>query len=155
MLNGERDHRGGAAERGRSGARREAVGHDRAAGRKALRSRLIEMAMGIDAAGHDEALTGLDGALAACEAIGEGDDLAAADTHVAFGAVARGHHGSAADHQVEGAHAINPSPRLAQKVIRCSMAANSAYITMPMTAITTRPANTSGVSKFEVAAIIR
>ena len=52
-------------------------------------------------------------------------------------------------------YAIKPSPRLAQNVMRCSITAKTAYMTMPITAMTSKPANTSAVSKFAVAAIIR
>ena len=98
---------------------------------------------------------GIDGAVAAGQALAERDNAAAADTDIALGDAARSGDGAAADDQIEIAHTINPSPRFAQKVMRCSATAKIAYMTMPSIAITNRPANTKGVSKLAVAAIIR
>ena len=111
--------------------------------------------MRVDAARQDEPAGGIDGPRCSRQFFRQRDDLSAADADVAAGAVAGRDHSSASDHQVEHGHAIKPSPRLAQNVMRCSTTANRAYMTMPITAMTMRPANTRGVSKLAVAAIIR
>ena len=122
---------------------------------KPLGARLVEMAMSVDAAGQDQLAAGVDDAVAAGQSFGQRGDAAAADADIASRYAAGGGDGAALDHQIECAHVINPSPRFAQKVMRCSATAKIAYMTMPRIAITNRPANTSGVSKLEVAAIIR
>lgn len=111
--------------------------------------------MRVDPARQHETPAGIDPALTAAKTLGERDNPAAADTDVAARNATRGGDGAAVNYEIERAHTISPSPRFAQKVIRCSATAKIAYMTMPRTAITNRPANTSGVSKFAVAAIIR
>src|SRR5262245_25290881 len=113
------------------------------------------MAMSVDAAWQHQPSGSVDHPGAAVEPVGERSDPAAAHADVAAKPVGGGHDRTAANDQIEGGHVINPSPRRAQNVMRCSTPANSAYIAMPNAATTNRPANTSGVSKFAVAAIIR
>src|ERR1700730_1745221 len=105
------------------------------------------MAVRVDPARHHEMAGRVEQAIRTIKPIGESRDAAITDADIAARLIGRGHHRAAFDDRVEGAHVINPSPRFAQKVMRCSMTANSAYITIPITAITNRPANTSGVSK--------
>ena len=156
MLHGERDDRRGPAERRGQRTRLEVVGHHGAAGGEALRAGLIEMAVRVDAARQDEpSRLHRSSVRHRREPLGQRHDFAAADADVTARTVAGRDHRAALDHKIERGHAINPSPRLAQNVMRCSTTANSAYITMPMTAMTMRPANTRGVSKLAVAAIIR
>ena len=116
---------------------------------------LVEMAVRVDAPRQNQASVGIDGARATGKAVGESHDLAVTNADVTASAIARRYDCDAANHEIKQTHAINPSPRLAQNVMRCSIMANSAYMPIPITAMTKRPANTRGVSKLDVAAIIR
>ena len=111
--------------------------------------------MGVDAAGQDQPPASVDDTVAAGKPFGQADDAAAGDADIAARHTAGGCDHAALDDQIECTHVTNPSPRLAQNVIRCSATAKIAYMTIPRIAITNRPANTSGVSKLAVAAIIR
>ena len=130
-------------------------GHDRAAGGQSLGARLVEMAMRVDAARQHKFAAGVDDAVATGNLFAERGNTAASHADIACRDAAGRGDSAAFDHQIETAHTIIPSPRFAQKVMRCSATAKIAYMTMPRIAITNRPANTSGVSKLAVAAIIR
>ncbi len=155
VLHGKRNDGGGAAEQGRQAARAKIVGHDGATRGKALGARLVEVAMRIYAPGKNEPAGRIQRLFSVREMIGKGRNTAVAYAHIATHDVTGRGHGAATDDQVKVAQAANSSPRCAQKVIRRSMAANKAYMIMPITEVTISPANTSGVSKLEVAAIIR
>ena len=97
-LGGERDHGGGAAAGSGTGAGREIVGHDHRCGH-----RLVEMAVGVDAARQDVAAGGIDFARAALQPLAESGDASAAHANVAMLQIAGGHDGGVAHHQVERA----------------------------------------------------
>ena len=100
VLRGERDHRGGAAERRRRGGALEGVGVHQAGG-----GELLDVAVAVDAAGQHQLAARVDLALALVEAFADRRDGRAADADIGLEAVGRGRDGAAADHQIEGLHA--------------------------------------------------
>ncbi len=112
---GEGHDAGGAAVGRRDRAGGEIVGRVGAAP-----ARLVEMAMGIDAARHHPASSGLD-RLGAREATVERRDAAAVDAHVAIRPARVECHAAAADHEVmHGATSSNPGSPYAAAVTMIS-----------------------------------
>src|SRR5450830_576302 len=104
MLYGKRHYRGGAAKDGRQAARLKIVGHDRAAGGKSLRPRLIQMAMGVYPARQYQLAAGIDGFCSAAEVEPERCNFSVANTDVGTESVCGGSNRAASYDQIEWLH---------------------------------------------------
>ncbi len=91
----------GAAEGRADAARAEAVRHRGALGGEAGRLWLVEVAMGVDAAGQHQPSPGVDGAGAARQALGDRHDAASDDADVGPHHVGGRRYRAAADDEVE------------------------------------------------------
>ena len=116
LLRGERHHRRGAAARRRARAGEEVIGHDGVVAR-----RLVEMAVGVDAAGQHEQAARVDLALARRQTLGERGDPAVAHADVGVEHVDGGGDLAAAHDKVEFGHSLRfpPNPRFEIAAVKC------------------------------------
>ena len=98
-LRGEGHHGGGAAAGRRAGAAEEVVGHHRP-----VAGRLVEMAVGVDAARQHEAAARIDLLAPGGQPVAESGDPALAHADVGAEDVGGGRHRPAADHEIEARH---------------------------------------------------
>ncbi len=101
MLGGERDYRGGAAERRGDGGAVEIVGADDP-GRRAL----LDMAMAVDAARKHQLAGRVDLPHPRPESAAEHRDDAVLDADIAQGRVRGGRHGAVADYEIIVGHVV-------------------------------------------------
>ena len=106
-----------------------------------LRARLVQVAMGVDSARQNQLARSVYGAQRA------GHAVATVPPRIIR---SNSFMGKSVLHQDS-----MPSSRCDQNVVRFSSNAKMAYMITPMTDVTISPEKTSGVSKFDVAAIIK